>query len=170
MATFWDTGVLEYFTPVLVFILIFVVIFAILQKSKILGGYQKADFVISLMVALLALVSESTVKFVAVVSTWYVLLIVAFILIMLALYTSGATPGDGIFELDVPYQIVFYLALTILVVAISNVFGPVFTPYSAGADPGWWALRTIFHPNVLGVLLIMLIAVVLIGKVVKETK
>jgi len=170
MATFWDVGALEYITPVLIFILVFVIIFALLQKTKFLGGVQRLDFVIAMVVSLVALISENAVRFVAVISTWYVLLIVAFVLIIMALYSTGTVPGDGIMQLAVPYQIVFYLALIILVTAISNVFGPVFTPFSEGADPGWWALRTVFHPKVFGTVLLMLVAVAVIGKVTKEVK
>ena len=53
MATLWDAGLIQYLAPVLVFILIFVIIYALLQKSKILGGVQKLDFIAALIVALL---------------------------------------------------------------------------------------------------------------------
>lgn len=167
MATFWDVGALEYITPVLVFIFVFVVIFAILQKFKILGGHQRIDFIVSLVVSLIALISENAVKLVGVLSTWYVLLLVAVILIVLAV-SAGIKEGGDAFELG--WRIIIWPAVIILLVSIAHVFGPVFTPYSESADPGWWALRTIFHPNVFGTLLLMLIALVLIGNVIKETK
>jgi len=167
MATFWDVGLLQYITPVLVFILVFALLYAILQKSKFLGGSQRLDFMIAMVVALLALISESSIKLIAVLTTWYVLLIVAVILITLSISSGNA---EGISQLPGKHMTIFYLAVIILLVSISNVFGPVFTPYSEGADPGWWALRTIFHPKVFGTLIIMLIALLLIGRVTKDAK
>ena len=168
MATFWDIGFLQYISPVLVFILVFAIIFAILQKSKFLGGNQKIDFLVAILASFIALISESTLKFIQITSAWYVLLIVAFFFIMVALYTSGTSSGDNIMDLGVPYQIIFYSAITILLVSLSHVFGPIFNPYSPEADPSWWALRILFHPKVFGVLLIFLIALVLINKVTKD--
>ncbi|MBS3172245.1 hypothetical protein J4438_01525 [Candidatus Woesearchaeota archaeon] len=172
MATFWDIGTIEYITPVLIFVLVFVIIYAIMQKTKLLGGSSKVDFMVALVLSLVALVSENTVKLISVLSGWYVLLLVAIILITLVL-AVGAKGGDSLVDaipkMPTLMSIAFYLSLVILVVSISHVFGPVFQPYSADADPSWWALRTIFNPKVVGTVLIMLIALVVISKLTKES-
>ncbi len=166
MATFWDVSALKFISPVLIFILIFAVLYGILQKSKLFGGYQKLDFTIALVVSLVAMMSENVVKLIGTMTIWYVLLIVAIFLIVMVLNSGGI---DGSFGLPILGRIAFYLSIIILLVSISHVFGPVFSPYSEGADPGWWALRTVFHPKVFGTLFLMLIAMVLIGKVTSES-
>jgi len=60
--------------------------------------------------------------------------------------------------------ILLWVAIIVLMVVISTTFGPVFNPYSAGANPDWWALQTIFHPKVFGVVFLFLIAMILINK------
>ncbi len=165
MATFLDIGLLEYFTPIFVFILIFILVYALLQKTSLLGGSQKLDFMLAVLVALLALISQATINFVTIMSTWYVILIVAVILMTLAISIGGK---DQITEIPGGFQTIFWAGIVILVVSIGYVFGPVFTPYAAGADSGWWVLRTIFNPRIFGVLLIMLIALILINKLTEE--
>lgn len=168
MATFWDVGTIEYIAPVLIFVLIFVLIYAVLQKTKMLGGSNKVDFIVSMVLSLIALVSENAVKFISVLTGWYVLLFVAIILIALIM-AFGAKEGDAIPRLPLMMSIGFYLSLIILVASIAHVFGPVFQPYSAEANPAWWALRVIFNPKVVGTALIMLIALITISKLIKES-
>jgi len=173
MATFWDVGTIEYVTPVLIFILVFVLIYAILQKTNMLGGVSKVDFIDAMVLGLIALVSENAVKFISVISGWYVLLFVAIILITMVL-AFGANEGAEILTEAIPRlplltSIAFYLSLIILIASIAHVFGPVFQPYSADADPSWWALRVVFNPKVIGTVLIMLIALLVISKLTKES-
>jgi hypothetical protein len=161
MATFWDTSLLQYLAPVFIFILIFAIIFALLQKSKILGGMQKLDFIVALIVSLLTLISENAASFIGNLSIWYVLIAVA--VIMMNLMMSAGVSGESVVT-GIQSKTLLWVAITVLMVVISITFGPVFNPYSAGADPSWWALRTIFHPKVFGVVFLLLIATILINK------
>ncbi len=162
MATFWDAGFLQYLAPVLIFILIFVIIFAILQKTKLLGGMQKLDFLVALIVSLITMISENAAAFVSTLSVWYVLIAVAVILMTLSMGSGMAEPFE---KMPVGPGILLWVGIIVLVIVISTVFGPVFTPYAAGASENWDALRTIFHPKVFGMVLIFLIAMLLIRKV-----
>lgn len=161
MATLWDFGLLQYLTPVFVFVLIFAIIYALLQKSKILGGMQKLDFIVALIVSLLTLISENAASFVGTLSVWYVLIIVA--VVMMTLMMSTGTVGE-LSEMPIGKGVLLWVSIITLIIVISTTFGPVFTPYSAGADPGWVTLRTIFHPKVFGVVFLFLIATILINK------
>lgn len=161
MATFWDASLLKYLAPVFIFILVFAIIYALLQKSKVLGGMQKLDFIVALVVSLLTLISENAADFVGELSIWYVL--IAVLIVMITLMMSAGVPGDPP-VIGISGNILFYVAIIVLVVVISTTFGPVFNPYSAGANPDWWALQTIFHPKVFGVVFLFLIATILINK------
>jgi len=161
MATLWDAGLIQYLAPVLIFILIFVIIFALLQKSKILGGMQRLDFIVALIVSLLTLISENATSFVGTLSVWYVLIAVAVVMMTLMMSTGNA--GE-ITEMPIGKGILLWVSIIVLMIVISSTFGPVFNPYSAGADPGWETLRTIFHPKIFGVVFILLLATILINK------
>jgi len=165
MATFWDAGFLQYLAPVLVFILIFVIIFAILQKTKLLGGIQKLDFIIALVVSLLTLISENAVNFITTLSVWYIL--VAVIVILMAL-TIGSGMTEPFTKMPIGPGVLLYVGIAVLIIVISTVFGPVFTPYAEGAGENWDALRTIFHPKIFGMVLIFLVAMILIKKVTAD--
>ncbi|MBT6995086.1 hypothetical protein HN865_02320 [Candidatus Woesearchaeota archaeon] len=161
MATFWDASLLQYLAPVFIFILVFAIIYGLLQKSKILGGMQKLDFIVSLVVSLLTLISDNAANFVGSLSVWFVLIAVA--VVMMTLMMSAGIKGE-ITEMPIGKGILLWVAIIVLMVVISTTFGPVFNPYSAGANPDWWALQTIFHPKVFGVVFLFLIAMILINK------
>jgi len=166
MATFWDAGSLEYLGPILVFILVFVIIFAILQKTKLLGGMQKLDFIVALTASLITMISENAADFVGTLSVWYVLIAVA--VVLMALTISSGVAGE-IKEMPIGPSVLLWVGVVVLVIVVSTVFGPVFTPYSEGASESWWALRDIFHPKVFGMVLLFLIAAIVISKLKEES-
>ena len=153
---------MQYLSPILIFILAFVIIFAILQKTKLLGGMQKLDFIVALIVSLLSLISENAAEFISTLSVWYVLVAVALIMMSLLIHSGGSEP---LTELMIGPKVLLYVAIAILVIVISTTFGPVFTPYAEGASENWDTLRTIFHPRIFGMVLIFLIAMILVKKV-----
>jgi len=165
MATFWDAGFLQYLAPVLIFILTFVIIFAILQKTKLLGGMQKLDFIVALVVSLITLISENAANFIGTLSVWYILIAVAVVLMTLTIGSGMSEPFD---KMPIGPGVLMWVGITVLVVVISTVFGPVFTPYAAGSSESWVVLRTIFHPKIFGMVLIFLIAMLLIKKVSED--
>jgi hypothetical protein len=66
-------------------------------------------------------------------------------------------------------QTVVIIGILILVLGISQVFGPVFSPYEPGGPAektiGGETLRTIFHPRVLGAIFILVVAAISIQRI-----
>lgn len=159
MATFLDLGamnVLEYFFPAFIFILVFVLLYATLDKTGLIGKNKSLNITVSLIVALTVLFSGSAVELINFVTPWFAVIIV---ISLLAILVLSAHLKEGA---ELKFSLVHILAMIfagiVLIVGITQVFGPVFTPFVEGADPDWWALRTIFHPRVLGAVFILLVA------------
>ena len=55
MATFLDIGLAQHFSVVFTILLVFVIVFAVLEKSKILGGNKGLHSLIALSLAMLML-------------------------------------------------------------------------------------------------------------------
>jgi hypothetical protein len=148
------------------FILIFILLYAILQKSKVLGGRVWIDITISLVLSLVAMFSGSVFDVINIATPWFVLLMV--MLVFLALVASFAFKG-GVTEMPMFKIFALWLPLIIIVWSMTAVFGPILTPYSAGANSEWEALRTIFHPRIIGAI-VMVVIVLFTVKVVVQNK
>ncbi len=165
MATFLDITLLESFLPVFSFIFIWLILYAILQKSKLLGGKPVLDLVIGLIIALVSMFSGSTFEFVSTIIPWFVMLIIAVILVV---FVSSSFLKEGIADILPLKGIVMVLSLAIMIWSITVIFGPVFNPYSVGANPEWETLRTLFHPRVLGSIFILIIVASTIKLIVEN--
>jgi len=159
MATFLDIGLLEYFLPVFSFILILVLLYAILQKTKLLGGKSGIDFAVSVFITLIATLSGRTIDFINVSIPWFVLLVVAIVLIFIV--TSIGLKGE---ILDIPYlkNVVLFVSLIIILASLNFVFGP----FNAANYP---IIETILHPRILGAILMVLIIAGIVKVVVKNS-
>jgi hypothetical protein len=160
MATFLDIGLLEYLLPVFSFILILVLLYAILQKTKLLGGKPGLDFTISIFIALVAMLSGKTFDFVSVSIPWFVLLIVAVVLIFLV--TSVGMKGGDIFQIVNFRNILAWIALIIVIASIAFIFGPINSTKSP-------FFEVLFHPRILGALFIVIVISNIVKLVVKNT-
>jgi hypothetical protein len=155
MATLLETGLLEYFVPFFSFVFIFLILYALLQKTKMLGGKSVIDFFVSMMITILVVLNTSAVELANFMSIWsvVVVIILVFLILMFSFWTK-----EG--NLDLPDSIelgpiVFWTFIIILAIGLTYVFGPVLTPYAEGADPGRTVLRTLFHPRLIGALVLL---------------
>ena len=167
MATILDIGLLAYFSPAVVFLFIFVVLYAILQKIKILGDNQGINAVAALTVSLLFLFTSPAVELVTFITPWFVvLLVVIFATISMFLF-MGAKPSDIAAEISSSGSVwtILIILLILLTIAITQVLGPSIAALTTeeGGPPGeQHFIRTVgqivFHPKMLGVLFLLFIA------------
>ncbi len=157
MATFLDIGILEYFVPLFSFIFIFLIVYVLLQKTKILGGKSAVDFIISMVVTILVVLSSSAVELANFMSVWSVVVIVVLVfLFIMVSFWAGEGHGGLPEDMDIK-GIVFWVFIIILAIGLTKVFGPVLTPFAEGADPNRTILRTIFHPRIVGAIFLLII-------------
>jgi hypothetical protein len=168
MATFLDAGgvdVLRYFMPGFTFIFVLIILYAILDKTGLLGKNKAFNAIVSFIIALTVLFSGSALELINFITPWFAVIIVVSVMAVLLLSFYVKEGGD--LDLGPIPVLAMIFAGIVLIIGITNVFGPVFTPYAEGAGAGWVALRTLFHPRVLGAFLILLIAAFTIKHIVE---
>lgn len=159
MATFLDVTVLENFSVVFVFLLVWIGGYAILLYTRILGQNQFVNIIISLVIAfftilspLATLVIKSILPFVA----------VGMVLIIIISATSGMFGKVDVDSLPGLKGIVIVILVVALVVGSLAIVRQNIEVPERGEDFGKIS-TVIFHPNFLGMVLILLIAVFTIG-------
>ena len=108
-----------------------------------------------MMITILVVLNTSALKLANFMSIWAVVVIV--ILVFLVLMVSFWTK-EGDLELPEGLEfgpLIFWIFVIILAIGLTYVFGPVLTPYAEGADPSNTVLRTLFHPRLIGALVLL---------------
>ncbi len=180
MATFLETGLLSYFAVIFPALLVFVVVFAILEKTKLLGENKGINGIIAIVCAFLVIASRSIVQVIGFMAPWFVLVFIFLILLLLLYKIMGATDENiaNVILKDRPIQwVLFIVGAIIVIAALSHVFGPKLLPITSGENVtaedtqsfGYKAGQVFFHPKVLGLLLIFAIAVFAVMLITRES-
>ncbi len=124
-----DISGLMYFMPLFSFLFIFVIIYAILVKTKILGENNFANILVSFIIGIVFATTAGTREYVETITPWIVVLAVCLFFILLII---GMSQGK-IEDIMKPGFIWFFiiLVLVIFLVAASNVFSSVMSPFWA---------------------------------------
>ncbi len=180
MATVLDISILSYFIPVFIFLFVFVVFFAILQKTKILGQNAGIDALVSFSVAMLFMFVSEARQLITIITPWLVILLVIFMSFMLVFMFVGvkAETIAGVFtESGNAWTIVIILIIA-LVIAFTQVFGSKIAAITQGpypvqtgteqtptqpAQPGTQHFLVtvgsiVFSPKILGMFLLIVVA------------
>lgn len=120
-----DISGLSYFMPIYGFLFVFVLIYAILQKTKILGDNKFISLIISFILATIFATVSSMQAYVSLVTPWFIILIVALFFILLIVGFS-LKKVEGIIS---PGFIWVFVAVLILVFLISAI--KVFAPFNS---------------------------------------
>jgi hypothetical protein len=84
-----DISSLSYFLPIFSFLLIFIVVYAVLKKTGVLGDNNGISLFISLILASFFVVNAKMVEFVEFNSSWFVVFLVCIVFIMMLLGFLG---------------------------------------------------------------------------------
>lgn len=178
MATFLDIGLLQYFQVIFPFIFVFVVVFAGLQYLKLFG--KEADKGISALIAIcvaaITLFYKPALDLINFMAPWFVILFI-FILFVLMTYRFMGAPAESVTEVMKSWGPIHWFLLVfviiILMMSFSKVFGPSIAGLTAEGAPvqnltnvtarepqsfGDNVLAVLFHPKVIGLVFILLIA------------
>jgi hypothetical protein len=165
MATILDVGLLEFFTPIFVFVLVFSLVYALLSKTKMLSESAGVNGTIAVIIGLLLLIVPEAREVITIFTPWFTLFIILVIFIFLFFMALGVKEKS---LLHVATQnnafITFAIAIIVIIflIALSKAFGPFLL---VNGEPGFWnaVKRTVFHPKALGALLLLLIASYTVG-------
>lgn len=182
MATFLDIGLLQHFKIIFPLLFTFVVIFALLQYTKFLGGSKAIHAMIALMFAFLVSFSDIAVDTINSMAPWFVILFMFIIFSMLTFQAFGADK-DQILSVLVRKDYRWVLNMIGAVVLVI-VLGSLLTQISKRGGVGIYGLgnetvessqatgqqsqefyKTLFHPKVLAVVFILLVMVFAISKI-----
>lgn len=86
-----NLNLFEWLMPIFSFLVVFIVVYALLQKSKLLGENKPVSFFLSFILAGMFIVNASLVEFVQFTSSWMVVIIIIVFLafVLLAFFPSG---------------------------------------------------------------------------------
>lgn len=172
MATLLDATLISFLMPLFVFLFIFVVIYALLTKTKLFGEKQVAlNFLAAICVAAVAVFAGNLITLIGSVTPWIVFIIVILVLIF-GMYRMFGIEDKEIWTNIGGQTLVYVIILLIVLIGLTQVFEPQISPYSDGQEPGTIAkdsglagknvknevITTLTHPRILGALFILLVS------------
>ncbi len=173
MATPLDVGLLQKFDVIFPFIFVLVVVYAILSRTEWLKDKQTMALIMAFVLAVMTLFSNIAVKTINRMAPWFVLLLIFSILVLVAYQAFGIQEKSIIDTLtgkEYGGTFAYWVLALMLIIGLGSLSAVVseekqFTSLAAGENAtaapgaeevGFWA--TLFHPKVLGLALILLIA------------
>jgi len=129
MATFLDVGILQYFDVVFAFIFVFAIMFALLQKTKIIGDSVGVNAMIAITSAFIMAMSRTVIQMITFMIPWFVIAIIFFVLLLLIFQVFGAKELDFASAVKdrVLRNALIGVAIVILLASFGVVFGQGFT-------------------------------------------
>ena len=155
MATFLDVTGLEHFSSIFVFLFVWIVVYAVLLWTKMLGGNKFVHALLGLLLAIFVLISPIATSIVADVAPFLAVIFVFIVLISMASSMLGANieafPAlKGVF--------LIFIVIIIVIAAGVKIRENVDVPSETQQDLSK-TINLIFHPTFLGTVLVLAIAV-----------
>ena len=166
MASMLDIGILEYFIPMFVFFFVLVIVWALLEKTGFFGENKAINWIIALCIALLFIVVPELIDIVSTITPFFVIMFIFLILIILVFMFMGYK-GEFILEVITQNQMITWtiilISMGILAYAVTLVYGDQVHAITSPEDSddgnlGNMVGQILFHPKVLGVSIILLMA------------
>ena len=204
MASLLDVTLLSHFSEVFVFLFVFVIIYATLKLTKVLGDNNGLMGLIALSVGVLFMFSEKAINMVTFMLPWFVLMAVFIIMIILNYRILGGEEDiigmlSGVGKHKTVVYWIIIGGIVIVLMALANNYGQTVGPYlddegntvyrnssspiesvsgigdnfrdSGDVGSGDFQTNlgaTLFHPKVLGMVLILVIATFTMMFMVKD--
>ncbi len=158
-------GLFVFMLPFFVFLIVFVGIYALLLKTKILGDNQvMLNFIAALCIAAIGAFTGSLVGVVSSITPWIVLIFFVLLCIFAIFKFFGAPDSDEkIWDTIGGRMVVYIIILIVVLIALTQVFEPQLTPYVdgdgnlvEGAGVKSEVLKTMTHPRLLSALFILI--------------
>lgn len=177
MASVLDLGLLDQFSTVFAIIFIFLIVYAVLEVTKVLGMNPGVHGLIALLIALMSATQPQALKVIANFSPYYMIFLVFLVFLFLAAKFAGFNVEEVLTVFGGKQGgAVFFLVITVIILAfaLSGVYGQQLLSFTSGSTPAGDNINgsnpptgtnsfaqnfgaTIFHPKILGMILIMLI-------------
>ncbi|MBT4446481.1 hypothetical protein HOA92_04700 [archaeon] len=180
MASALDLGLLQYFAVIFPTLLVFVLVYAILGKFKLLGESTAINSIVAICCAILVSLSEGVVSLIVFMAPWFVFVFILILLFLLIMKTFGTTDADilNVVTRDAAVTwTILGIVIIIVVAGFTFTFGQDILDQSQSVDDGTGngediennIFQVIFHPKILGVLVLFGISVMAIGLLTGKT-
>ena len=140
MATLIDAGILGHFGSIFVVLLLFAIIFGILEVTSPFGkdGKRGLHAVIAFAIGLLFLVSGTATGIVKTMVPWFIIIIVFIFFLLLMFRMFGVTDGDfrKVVEDASVFPWIIIFATLVVIGALSAAFGQNLLNQGEGSTPG----------------------------------
>ena len=174
MATFLDVTGLAAFSRLFVFVLVLLIVYAVIAVTKVFGESSKAiAWLVAFIIAILVVVSDIASGAIAYISPWFALIFVFVIFSSIAIKLIGGTEAGIESFPALRAVLVIAIVIALVVGVLSYVRERTVLPgdNETSSDVGEYtkSANIIFHPKVLGGIVILIVAVftiaLLAGKV-----
>ncbi len=119
-----DISGLSFFMPIFSFLLVFVIVYVLLARFKIVGESKFGNVLISFIMAIIFMSFSSLNLFVETIIPWFVvLLVVVFLVLLIGFFTSKDWAPKSWFA-----WIIIIILIIIFLISAIRVFNPVFHP------------------------------------------
>ena len=177
MATVLDIGLLDKFSFIFTMLLVVVLVYGILEYTKIFGDRQGLHILVAFLVGILLLLVPAVNEVIATITPWFVLLFIFILLMIIAYKILGATDADIRSVIAGKNKSALYWIMIFSVIILLGGLGKVFftggenavgvtvneTEVTTEGDVSGTGTEaffaTLFHPKVLGLIFLLLIGV-----------
>jgi hypothetical protein len=119
-----DTSSINFFMPIFSFLFVFVIVYAVLAKTKLLGGNKFVDLTTGFIMSIIFMSFSSAQRYVETIVPWAaVMMVVVFLILLIA----GLSTDDlkKIMTTKFAWAVISILILIFLITAV-RVFNPIF--------------------------------------------
>ena len=154
-----DISFLGYIAPVAIFLLVFIFVYAILAKTKLLEEKPIFNIFVSLLVATLFISAAGAIQYIGTITPWFAVLVVS--MVFLLMITSFIGDPMKSWNKGIGIVIVIALALVFLICGFM-IFSSSIVGYLPGAQFGYnadpaalAAFDWLYSPRVTGAILLI---------------
>jgi hypothetical protein len=144
---------------ILAFLFVFLVVYALLAKTEILGGNSFIHLFVSFAIAIAFALSKGATEFTVMTIPWIaVLLVVLFCILLAFVLVKGDI--EELVKSPIVAVLLVIVVLVIFLVSALNVFGPFFSQYMPGENQKPGLISFLINPSVLGGIILIIIAAI----------
>jgi hypothetical protein len=187
MATFLDISLLSRAELIFAFIFVWVGVYAVLLHTKWLGDKKNNIYaILAFAIALMTISTRSVLKVISVTIPWFVFMMLIAVMIILALMALGYSKGNitsTLMSREWSTPIVIWIVIISLIIVVAGLGSVFFTGDSefssdtnttitledgtittgdVGSRGSGALFATIFHPKVLGLIVVLLIGALVV--------
>ncbi len=138
MATFLDIGILKNFSIVFTWLLIYVVVFGLLEWKSPFGKDKKGfNVMVAFAIAFLGVISTSARYFIEFVTPWFLVMaiVIFFILFIVRMFGLSDSSVENIIKDNMAHTWLIVLSIFIVLMALGASFGQQLLEKGTGAQP-----------------------------------